>query len=68
MKLIKKAALLISLAGLCLLRTAASGQAPNKAAAKKAAADQEAAYTSAITQRADKIVTTMNIADAGSRQ
>jgi hypothetical protein len=65
MKSIKKTSLLFCLAGLCLLSTAASGQAPDKAAAKKAAADEEAAYTRAITQRADKIVATMNLADAG---
>ena len=53
------------MAGICLLSTAAFGQTPDKAAAKKAASDQEAAYTRTITQRADKIVATLNLTDTG---
>ena len=55
----------LGLLGLYLLTLSATGQAQDQAAAKTAAADKAAAYIRAITQRADKIVTPLNLADAG---
>lgn len=53
------------LLGLYLFTLTAAGQAQAIGQDKKAAADKAAAYTRTITQRADKIVTTLNLADAG---
>jgi hypothetical protein len=53
-----------ALLGLYLLTLAGMGQAQDQTTTKQTAADKAAAYTRTITQRADKIVTTLDLADA----
>jgi hypothetical protein len=59
--ILNKSGFWASLLGLYLLTFTATGQAGGK----KEAADQAAAYTRSITQRADKIVAPLHLADAG---
>ncbi|GEO04425.1 hypothetical protein AAE02nite_20890 [Adhaeribacter aerolatus] len=65
MTLIKKSSRFICFAciGLLVSTVPVLAQETKPAAAKESAADKEAAYTRTITQRADKIVKTLNLPD-----